>query len=90
MFLSNKQAAHAVATGMKQALQKLEMTRNPAADTKTTVKGNKISQLLAKKETHFVTNFQRAMEADIANIRHVANEFEAMDLGLGKLYNKKS
>lgn len=90
MFQSNKQAAYRAATRMKQALRRLETTRNALIDTRTTIKGNRSLHSLAEKEILGTTHFQQAMAADIANIQKVASSFEAMDLGIGKTYNKKS
>ncbi|MBC1922902.1 TIGR04197 family type VII secretion effector [Listeria grayi] len=88
MFQSNKQIAHSAATRMKQALQRLEMKQDPLNDKLTTVQGSKNIHCLVKQEIQGVTRFYQAMEVDIANIRKVASEFEAIDLGLGKTYNK--
>lgn len=88
MFQSNKQAAYSAATRMKQALQQLETKQDPLNDKQTSVQGNQNAHRLVKQEIQGVTRFYQAMEVDIANIRKVASEFEAIDLGLGKTYNK--
>lgn len=90
MFQSNKQAAHSAATRMKQALQRLETKKDPLNDKQTTIQGNKNAHRLVKQEIQGATRFQQAMEIDIANIQKVASSFEAMDLGIGKSYNKRS
>lgn len=88
MFQSNKQAAYSAAARMKQALQQLETKQDPLNDKQTSVQGNQNAHRLVKQEIQGVTRFYQAMEVDIANIRKIASEFEAIDLGLGKTYNK--
>lgn len=90
MFQSNKQAAHRAATRMKQALRQLETKQEPLNDKQTSVQGNQNAHRLVKQEIQGATRFQQAMEIDIANIQKVASSFEAMDLGIGKTYNKMS